>query len=167
MVAAEDDSSLTAGDKAIARFQKQRMKELQGAPAQAVAESSASQTVLCSLNSSADCAASPMQRNLSCGRSGYARTEAPICCVACAGDKFALLDDDEEQLTHMGKSLAADDFQLVSSISPASPSSSVPKLLPSSVHESLPHFLLVTVHTSSRSKSWAAGCFKRLGSPSP
>ena len=33
VVAAEDDSSLTAGDKAIARFQKQRMKELKGAPA--------------------------------------------------------------------------------------------------------------------------------------
>ena len=40
VVAAEDDSSLTAGDKAIARFQKQRMKELKGALARAAAGSS-------------------------------------------------------------------------------------------------------------------------------
>ena len=50
VVAAEDDSSLTAGDKAIARFQKQRMKELKGASAQAAAGSSSSQRVLCSVS---------------------------------------------------------------------------------------------------------------------
>lgn len=31
MLCAEEDSSLTAEDRAIARFQKQRMKELKGA----------------------------------------------------------------------------------------------------------------------------------------
>ena len=30
-----------------------------------------------------------------------------------AGDKFALLDEDEEQLTHLGRSLADDDFKAV------------------------------------------------------
>ena len=30
-----------------------------------------------------------------------------------AGDKFALLDEDDEQLTHMGRSLADDDFKAV------------------------------------------------------
>ena len=59
----------------------------------------------------------------------------------------ALLDDDEEQLTHMGKSLAADDFQLVSFISPDSRSYPLATLLSSSVHECLPHFLLFMPHT--------------------
>ena len=116
MVAAEDDSSLTAADKAIARFQKQRMKELKGTPAQAAARGTSSRTVLCSLSSSTECAALHVQRNLLSQCFRVAQTEAFICGFAYAGDKFALLDDDEEQLTHMGKSLAADDFQLVSPI---------------------------------------------------
>ena len=66
-----------------------------------------------SLDSVTDCAALRMHVGLQCRRFRYARTDALICSFAHAGDKFALLDDDEEQLTHMGKSLAADDFQLV------------------------------------------------------
>ncbi len=34
-------------------------------------------------------------------------------CMTAAGDKFALLDEDEEQLTHLGRSLADDDFKAV------------------------------------------------------
>ena len=89
------------------------MKELKGAPARAAAGRSFLQIMLCSLESTTDCAASGMQGSLLCRRFRYAHTEALICCFAYAGDKFALLDDEEEQLTHMGKSLAADDFQLV------------------------------------------------------
>ena len=37
-----------------------------------------------------------------------------LTCYECPGDKFALLDEDEEQLTHLGKSLASDDFKTVS-----------------------------------------------------
>lgn len=33
--------------------------------------------------------------------------------MTAAGDKFALLDEDEEQLTHLGRSLADDDFKAV------------------------------------------------------
>lgn len=36
-----------------------------------------------------------------------------IDCEIAAGDKFALLDEDEEQLTHLGRSLADDDFKAV------------------------------------------------------
>ena len=87
MLTAEDDASLTAGDKAIARFQKQRMKELKGntaspaqcvpiqamrmkelkgAPAHAAARSRPVRTVLCSLRSSSDCAAPRIQWILWC-----------------------------------------------------------------------------------------------------
>ena len=92
------------------------------------------------------------------------QTEALICCFAYAGDKFALLDDDEEQLTHMGKSLAADDFQLVSFISPYPPASLLARLLPPSVHESVPPLTSCGAHILS-SKFWPAGRTKRLGSP--
>ena len=52
------------------------------------------------------------------GRPVSADVSRVICgsdkdCMSAAGDKFALLDEDEEPLTHLGRSLADDDFKAV------------------------------------------------------
>ena len=47
-----------------------------------------------------------------CLHTGDRCTDA-VGCMMAAGDKFALLDEDEEQLTHLGRSLADDDFKAV------------------------------------------------------
>ena len=58
--------------------------------------------------------------SLSLVRQGSNWQEKPVLhihsltCYEGAGDKFALLDEDEEQLTHLGKSLASDNFKTVS-----------------------------------------------------
>ena len=132
---AEEDSSLTAEDKAIARFQKQRMKELKGArpevpPQEASALASvhhARVQVLASASAPRHVALLLMTAQTRTRRIGALLRGKTGCrcygngkqcrsandCQMAAGDKFALLDEDEEQLTHMGRSLADDDFKAV------------------------------------------------------
>ena len=90
---AENEEGMTEDEKAIARFQRQRMKELAGV---------ARHALLVSAHRAVAMLARPAPRH------GLMLT--PMCT---AGRKFQLDDDndaDEDPLTHMGASLADIDF---------------------------------------------------------
>lgn len=82
----EDNESLTAEEKAIARFQKQRMKDLGGVHACCLYIAAPSDVAL--------------------------KNCLTLCKCTVAGDKFALNNGQEESehlLTHMGQLLGEDD----------------------------------------------------------
>lgn len=96
----EDDNTLTEEEKAVARFQKERLKATGGAAAVHIVAMPLSLTC-------------PVMRpfTLAHASKGWAREAIRAVFCDCSGDKFTLGDEDEE-LTHMGRSLASGEFEV-------------------------------------------------------